>query len=134
MNKKVTIIIVLLLPIFLGGSCESRLFKFQSNIEFAKVYTFDKVGPTKESAIINEEDIRSALDLPSDATVTKVNIETLSLRIKLRNGNEAKLLKIKGFMDDGNNTKLWEVDEISPPIIAPDAQLFGQKIGINGLI
>ncbi|GBD92277.1 hypothetical protein BMS3Abin04_03012 [bacterium BMS3Abin04] len=133
MNKKNIIYILLLLPILMG--CDKRLFKFQSNIDLAKLYTFDKTGPTQESATITEEQIRSALDLPSDAKVTKVNIETLSLRIKLNDGNEATLLRIKGFINDASsNTKIWDVDQISPPIISPDASIFGQKIGINGLI
>jgi len=133
MNKKNIVYILLLLPILMG--CDKRLFKFQSNIDIAKVYTFDNTGPTRKSARIESEQIRSALDLPSDAKVTKVNIETLSLRIKLNDGNEAKLLKIKGFIADlGDQRILWDVDQISPPIISPDASIFGSKIGINGLI
>lgn len=133
MNKKNIIYILLLLPILMG--CDKRLFKFQSNIDLAKLYTFDKTGPTQESATITEEQIRSAVDIPSDAKVTKVNIETLSLRIRIKEGNEATSLRIKGFINDASSkTKIWDDDKISPPIISPDYTILGKKIGINGLI
>ncbi|MBK7980251.1 MAG: hypothetical protein IPK06_09705 [Ignavibacteriae bacterium] len=135
MNKRILIYILVSLPILMGGSCEKRKYNFLSKVKMNKIYTFDNNGSYEKFAYISESDTRKFLDdLPKDAKVTDVKINSLSLKIIPGNGNDVGIVKLSGQLTentDDNNPQFIFTGNNYPVPVSGTAAMF---VNINDLI
>lgn len=90
---------VVALTINLG--CEKKIFEYTTTINQSTTYTINDVGTFLKSASITRQSVARAFSLPSDARVTELQIESLSLRVDLGAGNEASAMTASGVKTPG---------------------------------
>ncbi|MFQ6104838.1 MAG: hypothetical protein ACE5OP_11180 [Candidatus Glassbacteria bacterium] len=107
--RKTTVMIVLA-SLLLFGSCEKKMFEFTGGINQTKIFTLDEIsGNFSESKTITAAEILDNLDVPSDARIKTVNVEALSLRVTVREDNEASLLTVSGsVVEQGGRSFLFQ--------------------------
>jgi hypothetical protein len=91
--------IVLLLTLMMTGcvtECEKKKFEFDPSIKLNEVYVVTQSDNFSETADVYREEILDMIDIPEDAEIDEVNIESISLKLTLLEGNEATSVKISG--------------------------------------
>lgn len=79
-----------------AAGCEDQEFEFVGTVNIDKTYLVDNSGNFDESATIITNEFINLMDIPDDATIGEVNIESLSVNVLALNGNEASSVKITG--------------------------------------
>jgi len=122
--------ILLALP-FLAMECENKKFEYVATIDMVRTYEINENGPFNDGAIVEYSEILDMLDIPENADIGEVNIESISIRIILNEGNQANALNISGIVELGSSSANTLVFENFPVVlIGPDVPY----IGINSLI
>lgn len=127
MKKITAVLLILALPLLAG--CEKRLFHFVITIDQTPTFPIDQTGAFGQTLTITEQDILRALDVPDGATITGVDIESLSLRIAPKDGNAARALSVSGRIIENGQTKSM-FNDYPIPLVAVNAPF----VGINALI
>jgi hypothetical protein len=118
-----------LLALPLLSSCEKRLFHFIVTIDQTAPFVIDQTGSFNQTVPITEQDILRALDVPETGTITGVDIESLSLRVAVKDGNQATALNVSGTITEGGQTKSMFTN-FPVTLVAVNAPF----IGLNALI
>ncbi|MBN2214880.1 MAG: hypothetical protein JW723_11600 [Bacteroidales bacterium] len=126
MKKNLLIILAITL---LAAGCEMRKFEFAPTINVDETYTIDQTGAFFEIQTITRAQVMDALDIPETATVKEFNIEKISLRVTVLEGNQASVILASGKLELGSNKPdIFENFPVS--LIKVDAPW----IGLNDLI
>jgi hypothetical protein len=126
--KKILLGLLLLAVPALSG-CEKQIVHLTATFERDEVYEATGNAPFDHTATITSEEVRDALDIPDDATITKVEIESLSLKVHTLPGNEALSVVVSGTIQD--ETGLSDIWKDFPLVLAAVDAPF---IGLNALI
>ena len=94
------LLIILVVPL-LAMECEDRKFEFAPTISIHKEYVIDESGPYSEQQTITRAQVLDELDIPETAVVKEFNIEKMSLRVKVLEGNTAKIILASGKLQLG---------------------------------
>ena len=125
-----SMVLVLLLSF---GGCEKKMFEFTGGLNETNVYTIDEItGAFSESRTITASEILSELDVPDDARIKTVDVEALSLRVTLREENEASVLNVSGsVVEQGGQSYMFQ-DHALPleGVVGTDTPW----VGLNALI
>jgi hypothetical protein len=100
--KKLLILIVL--PVFLFTGCENRMLKVVANLKLDETLPVDKTGQFLEYRTITPEDVRADIDIPEEATIDEVNIESMSVQVVKLADNVATAVTISGYLQIGSET------------------------------
>ncbi|MEE9431234.1 MAG: hypothetical protein V3V16_09350 [Melioribacteraceae bacterium] len=132
MKLKSLITLILVLPIFMGVSCQKKMFEFTSNVNLNKTFVVSEDGSFLKIQTISDNEIRNLLDdLPKDAKVTDVTVSSLSVRIIPQADNGVKFLTLAGSIEDTKSKDgLFLGAEYPVPLIGVNAPF----VGINNLI
>src|SRR4030042_3796871 len=101
MKKYLLIILVISL---LAAGCEMRKFEFAPTISIHENYVVAKAGPFSEQETITREQVLDALDIPETAEIKEFNIEKISLKVTVLEGNEASLILASGKLQLGSSS------------------------------
>ncbi|MBS3776448.1 MAG: hypothetical protein KGY70_14730 [Bacteroidales bacterium] len=107
-----TIIIALLIGMGFLWGCETRTYTFVSTISKDLVYTIDQKGTFSESYTLYADDFNEDLDLPEDAIIRGVNIESFAIKAEPQTGNEASSVKMNVYAGE-------EPDPFAEDVILP---------------
>ncbi len=122
------LLIILVIPL-MAVECKYRKFEFAPTISVDKAYEVNQNGPFSEVQTITREQVLDALDIPETAKITKFSIEKISLRVKVLEGNTAKLILASGMLQLGStNPEVFKNYPIS--LVGVDYAF----IGLNDLI
>lgn len=80
----------------LMAGCEDRTFEYVATASPSLDYTVDQEGAFDETYTVFANSFNDELDLPDDAIIGDVFIESLSVGIKELSGNEATAVKLTG--------------------------------------
>ncbi len=94
------------------------------------MFTFDSTGPFVQRVVITSDRVKAALDVPEDARVTGIDIESLSLRVAVKPENRAPALNVSGTIINANQARK-KLFENKPVVLAGVNTPF---IGLNSLI
>lgn len=89
-----TIIIVLAVSLGFLWGCETRTFTFVSTIPKTLEYSVDQTGAFSETYNLYADDFNDDLDLPEDAIIRAVEIESFAIKAEPQEGNEASVVRI----------------------------------------
>ncbi|MDZ7359197.1 MAG: hypothetical protein ONB46_00510 [candidate division KSB1 bacterium] len=129
MKKK--IMCLPLLAVLLLTGCEKRLFHFIATINQTPVFNVDQTGAFKKSIQISSSLVRSQLDIPEDARITQLDIESLSLRVEVKSGNQASRLSVSGTILDVGQQRQKQMFKDFPVVLVGVNAPF---VGLNSLI
>ena len=107
-----TVIISLLLGMFLLWGCETTTYTFVSTVFKDLDYTVDEEGAFSESYTLYADDFNDDLDLPDDAIIRGVYIESFAIRAKPLANNEASAVKVDVYA--GKETDFFAEDVVLP--------------------
>ncbi len=127
--KKIMACLPLLALLMLTG-CEKRLFHFVATINQSPTFTFDNTGPFVQSVVVTSDRIKAALDIPSDARITGVDIESLSLRVAVKPENRATAMSVTGVTINANQQRKPMFQNYLVPLAGVNVPV----IGLNALI
>ena len=127
--KKITACLPLLALLMLTG-CEKRLFHFVATINEAPTFVFDGTGPFTQRIVITSDRIKAALEVPSDARITGVDIESLSLKVAVRPENQATAMRVTGVTINANQQRKPMFQNYHLPLVGVNVPV----IGLNALI
>lgn len=119
-----------LLALLMLTSCEKRLFHFVATINQSPTFTFDNTGPFVQRVVITSDRIKAAIDVPSDARITGVDIESLSLRVTVKPENRASALSVTGVTINANQQRKVMFQNYPVPLVGVNVPV----IGLNSLI
>jgi hypothetical protein len=129
MKKTIACLMLLALPVLSG--CELRLFHFVVTIDKTPTFPIDQTGAFSRSVTITEQDILSALDIPKNATITGVDIESMSLRVVVKEGNQATAITVRGaVIENGQVRPLFNDKTETVPLVGVNVPY----IGLNALL
>ncbi len=127
--KRLTIILLFVaLPLF--TSCDKRLFHFVVDFDEISIFQVDENGAFEMSEFVSADEIKNAVEVPSDGVITGVDIQQLEVWVELREGNEAGDLILSGEIIDLSGGRDYMFRDYSVDISYPNAPF----IGINSLI
>ncbi|MBN1542031.1 hypothetical protein JW992_07765 [candidate division KSB1 bacterium] len=98
MTKRIGIVISLLA--ILSTSCEKRLFSFVADIDQIQTYQIDQTGAFEIGRVVSRSDVLAILDIPQDAYVTDVKIQTIAVSVTIKEGNQASHVKLTATVND----------------------------------
>ena len=107
-----TIITCLLIALGVMWGCESSTYTFVSTITKDLEYTVGKEGNFSESYSLYANDFNDDLDLPEDATIGGVYIESFAIEAEPQPDNEASAVKINCYA--GTETQPFAQDVVLP--------------------
>lgn len=95
-------LLFLILPvIILLTGCETKKFTVVGNINIDREFQVDKTGSFTENSTITAPDVNDDLDLPDDAVIVDVNIESISAKIVALEGNQTNAATVNGKIQTG---------------------------------
>lgn len=128
MKYKVSILLLVSAALLMCG-CQKKLFHFVVPFKKVGVVPVNQMGAFAGYDRITAQEIRSALNVPEDGVITGVDLESVQIRVRVLAGNEAKWLKLSGFVvDNGKPISLFENSSVT--LIAVNAPY----IGLNALL
>jgi len=127
--KKIIACLPLLALLMLTG-CEKRLFHFVATINQSPTFTFDSTGPFVQSVVVTSDRIKAALDIPADARITGVDIESLSLRATVKSENKATAMRVTGVIITASQQSKKMFENYIVPLVGVNVPV----IGLNALI
>jgi len=126
MNKLLTILFA---GALLCSGCDSRNLTFVSNLKLNRMFMVDNTGPFTDSWTIQPSDVKGDLNIPSDAKVDKVTIESISIKVVIQERNNATGVNINGGLNiDGH------VDVLFNDYPAPFELIDDPLVGLNSLL
>ncbi len=96
------ILFVLLFAGLLLTSCEKRLFKFVLDINQTQTYNIDHTGYFEVGRVVSREDMLAAADIPENARITDVKVQSLAVSVKVKEGNQASKIIATATIHDLN--------------------------------
>jgi len=129
MKKTIACLLLLAMPLLSG--CEQRLFHFLITIDQTPTFPIDQTGPFSQTVTITEQDVLRALNVPENATITGVDIESLSLRVVVKAGNQARAINVNGaVIENGQVKPLFNNKTETIPLVGVNVPF----VGLNALI
>ena len=92
-----TFIIGLLIGMTLLWGCEPSTYTFVNTVTKDLEYTVDETGAFSETYTLFEDDFNKDLDLPEDAIIRGVNIESFAIKSNPQTENEASAVKMNVY-------------------------------------
>ncbi len=127
--KRRILLVLLISAGLLACGCQKKLFHFVVPLKKIATVTVNQKGEFAGIDRIKAADIRNALNVPENGTITGVDIESLQIKVRVMPGNEAKWLKLSGYVvDNGKPLLLFEKKSIT--LVAVNAPY----AGLNSLI
>jgi hypothetical protein len=124
---------IFLLPFFaiplMAMECAYQSFEYVADIKFDKTYVVNQTAPFDEETEVTREEVLGDFNLPENATVKKVTIESISARVVPQAGNAASIVMLSGNITLGG-LKPEIFSNYPVPLIGVDEPL----IGLNSLI
>jgi hypothetical protein len=106
MKKMLLGLLLLAVPVLTG--CEKQIVHLTATYERDTPYQAYAEAPFDYTDIINAAEVRDALDLPSDATITKIEIESLSIKVHPLPDNVALSVMVSGSIEDeSGRSAIW---------------------------
>lgn len=127
--RRVILLSIILLVLFSWG-CERRKFYFNVPLKVPNLFSVNHSGSFIITDVITESDILDALDIPSGAEISEINIQSLSIRVEVKPGNQANGLLVTGKIYGLGEAK-DEVFNNYPIVLAGANTAF---VGLNSLI
>lgn len=128
------VFIAVLIVVMLGGtSCEmeDKLFHFVAHYSHMGPLDYDHTGSDTQELRITSDDLKDALDIPRDATVTGVDVQSLALRLEVLEGNSAQFVDLEGQVSGTvGDSPIFREFDYPVPLVGVDVPLGG----INSLI
>jgi len=121
-------ILIFCIPL-LALQCEKRQFETVGTINVDETYEVDQTGHFVEVEEISRDQVLDLLDIPEDAEITEVNIESVSIKVVVMSDNEASAVIVEGAVDLGASKPEFFSNYIVP-LVAVD----NPWIGLNTLI
>lgn len=129
MKKLIACLLLLALPLLSG--CEQRLFHFLITIDQTPTFPIDQAGAFSQTVTITEQDVLRALNVPENGTITGVDIESLSMRVVVKNGNEARAINVSGaVIENGQVRPIFNNKTQTIPLVGVNVPF----AGLNALI
>jgi len=125
---KKLLLFILIIPFLLTG-CENRKFEFVGTINVDNSYEVDQTGFFDEGYAITKNDLLNMIDVPEEAEITEVNIESISVQVVVLENNEANAVSLSGAFDSGTG-KIQLFEDYPAVLIKVDAPF----VGLNSLI
>jgi hypothetical protein len=122
-------ILIFCIPL-MALQCEKRQFETVGTINVDETYEVDQTGHFVEVEEISRDQVLDLLDLPEDAEITEVNIESVSIKVVVLSDNQATAVIVEGAADMGTTSKIEFFNNIIVPLVAVD----DPWIGVNTLI
>jgi hypothetical protein len=123
-------LLFLILPVtILFTGCETKRFTVVGNINLEREFQVDNTGSFTESSTINAQDVNDDLDLPDDAVIVDVNIESISAKVLALSGNQTNAVTVNGKIQTGT-TELQLFNNLVISIPAGD----GDYTALNTLL
>ena len=119
-----------LLALLMLTGCEKRLFHFVATINQSPTFAFDSAGPFVQRVVVTSDRIKAAIDVPADARITGVDIESLSLRVVVKSENKATAMRVTAVIINVNQQSKKMFENYIVPLVAVNAPV----IGLNALI
>jgi hypothetical protein len=126
MKKLIPLILIIVL---ISSGCEYSKLQVPVDINVNKTFTVDQTGAYSESSQITYSEVFGALDIPSNATIDAVNIESISVKVVVLPNNRATAVKISGNLQLGNSKP-----EVFKDYYAPLVGVNLEYVGLNSLI
>ena len=121
-------ILIFCIPL-MALQCEKRQFETVGTINVDETYEVDQTGHFVEVEEISRDQVLDLLDIPEDAEITEVNIESVSIKVVVMSDNEASAVIVEGAVDLGASKPEFFSNYIVP-LVAVD----NPWIGLNTLI
>ena len=94
---KRAILLIILLALSLSTGCKKQLYQFVGNVPVTQEYLPDQAtGSFSGTDIITKEDITDVLNLPNDAQITRVDLQSTGATIEPLAGNAATQVLLSG--------------------------------------
>jgi hypothetical protein len=126
MKKLIPVILIIML---MSSACEYSKVQLPLDININKTFTVDQTGAYSESMQVTYWEVMGELDIPGNATIDAVNIESISAKVVVLANNKATAVRISGKLQLGS-TSPEVFNNYYAPLIAVD----NEYIGINTLI
>ncbi|MBN2009831.1 hypothetical protein JW960_10860 [candidate division KSB1 bacterium] len=107
--------IILMLAIVSTG-CEKRSFTFVLDIKQTQIYNIDQIGPFEIGRVVSREDVLAAADIPKDARIKDVKIQSVAINTKVLEGNQASKLVATATINDLLTGKERVFEDYSVPL------------------
>jgi len=120
---------IFLALMLLSIGCAKKLFHFVVPLVRDERYTVDQNGAFGSIDKITSAEIRDALNVPEDGEVTRVDIESMSLKVNVLDGNQAKWIKASGYIEDDGKPLYFFQDQLVT-LVGVDVKY----VGLNALI
>jgi len=106
---------LLLVTLLVSAGCENKKFEFTPGIKVNKVYEVNKTGAFSEYQSISHDEILDLLDIPEEATIESVKIETVNIWFEVLEGNQAESITLSGSVEEAGvgNVLLFEDESFS---------------------
>ena len=128
MNRRIGLVLLAGAVMLMGG-CQKKRFHFVVPLNKVRTIAVNSTGEFAGYEKITAREIRAALNMPADVTITGVDLESVQIRVRHVEGNAATRVKLSGFVVDKGKPLLLFKDK-SVPINNVD----NKYIGLNVLI
>ena len=127
---KTYFVLLILIPLLTTG-CERKKFEVDATLGLEKIYEVNNYGDFNEYAEVTDADISDLLNIPEDAVIEEVNIESISMKMSILSYNEASDVYVRGYLQMGSDYADF-IDPWRIPITEEDrTYLLGAQL-ING--
>jgi len=123
------LLLLLAVPLMMACECETRKFTEIATINFDKTFNINQAGPFDEKVTITHDEVLDEFDIPENATIKDVSIESMSAKVKVLEGNVATSILVSGYLQLGS-TKPDLFDDYPLVLSAVNAPW----VGLNSLI
>ena len=121
-----------LLAVFLLFSgCETKTFQYLTGMKRDLDFTVNETGAFEDSTTIFAADINDELDLPADAVIRNVFVESFSYSIEELEGNIATAAELDGYVRSAGSSSREEFVRDAPLSLAMTA---GDYVKLAGLV
>jgi len=119
----------LVLTAVLCTKCQYGKDRFVANIDINNTYDVNKTSPFSNAGEIDLGLVRDNTNIPYDATIEEVNIESISVKVIVTSDNLASAVSLSGKLRQGaSNIEVF--NDYVAPLVGVDAPF----IGLNSLI
>lgn len=103
--KRFLLFFIMILVVFSMFNCESRRYQFVAKLAKVNIYEIDNTGAFYQEKKITASEINRLLNLPEEAKIIRVDIESVSIIPAIKTGNQTKELVLSGYTFEGSETK-----------------------------
>lgn len=126
MKKLVILTLIMLIPLM---GCEWRMFEFSGAIKVNETFSINESGVMYSEGVITRSEVLDAFDIPDNADVKEVNIESMELKVTVLPENQAQVINVSGFVKDASEDHLI-FEDFPVSLIGVDFP----GLGLNSLI